>query len=346
MITKIDNKTLVLDQSINLIINNFNSKDIDNKKIFITGGTGYVGIWILSAIRALNNFSKNINVCVLSRDPESFQKKHPQFSNQKWLSFITGDIKNFNHPRNEFDYLIHGATETSKFSHANPEKMLDDIFFGTKNIINFAEKVKLKKILMISSGAVYGNQPANIANQSDESENACRTCIPQSAYGEGKRIMELMGTILQDRTGIQSTSARCFSFSGPGIPLDGHYAYGNFIRDALFGNSLNIYGNGCDRRSYLNGSDLAIWLLKLLIDGKSGEIYNVGSDQGISIKDLATTIRDTLAPGKDVNILNIATSGQSISKNYVPSIEKAKTIGCSQWTTLKESILQTARYWQ
>jgi nucleoside-diphosphate-sugar epimerase len=168
--------------------------------------------------------------------------------------------------------------------------------------------------------------------------------MPYNAYGEGKRLMELMGAIFQQQYGIDTISARCFSFSGPGLPIDKHFAIGNFIRDALYLEKITIKDDGLAIRSYMHGADLSVWLLNLMINGQSGESYNVGSDQPITIRDLAFKVRDLLSPEKTIQILNSGSTNLSLTSNYVPSTARARQIGCSIWTNLDKSIQQAAEY--
>lgn len=334
----------VLESSMSPILPNFGLDNLQKQRIFITGGTGFFGLWILTALSLLHDKNVQFEVCVLSRNPEQFLANHPQFLNQSWLKFISGDVKNFEIPEKQFDLLLHAATETSMVAHSAPLTMLDNIVNGTRRVLDLARLTGVRRVLLISSGAVYGVQKHDQTHQSDESQTACNPLNHTNAYGEGKRVMELMGAILQAETGIESLSARCFAFSGPGLPLDGHFAIGNFIRDALYAKEITVKGDGTQRRSYLYGADLAAWLLYLLVNGKSGQSYNVGSDEAISIRDLAFVVRDVLAPECSVVFLQKSDLMSSARSDYVPSIERSRKIGCRPWTSLSDSILFTALY--
>lgn len=336
---------LILDTSIAAVLSRLELGDLDGKRLFITGGTGFFGLWLLTALRALNKQAISLEVCVLSRDPARFLTYHPQFRDQTWLSFITGNIRDFKIPDRQFDFLLHAATETSMEAHADPTKMFENIVLGTNHIFDFAKTCGVRRMLLISSGAVYGPQPLSLTHQPDDSQMACNTLLPGSAYGEGKRVMELMGAILQQNNGIESITARCFAFCGPGLPLNGHFAIGNFVRDALFNNEIIVKGDGSPMRSYLYGADLAVWLLYLLIKGRAGESYNVGSDDALSIKDLAVKVRDILSPGKVVKVLEKKITEPLVRQRYVPEINRARMLGCEPWTTIDESLLYTSDYW-
>jgi dTDP-glucose 4,6-dehydratase len=145
-----------------------------------------------------------------------------------------------------------------------------------------------------------------------------------STYGIAKRQAEHLCTLYGEQFGLETAIARCFAFVGEDLPLHAHFAIGNFIRDALWHESITVGGDGTPLRSYLDQRDLAHWLICLLLQGQPGQAYNVGSDVAISVTDLAFLVRDTLAPSKSVHILG--TPDQQRQRNrYIPSIEKART---------------------
>ena len=154
--------------------------------------------------------------------------KHPTFA-RKDLLFHQGDIRNFEHPRGNYDYLIHAATEASaKLNREQPWEMLDSIVSGMRHIIGFAEAKQVSKFLFTSSGAVYGKQPADMSHISEDFFGAPDCLLPDSAYAEGKRISELMAAIHSKQSNCDIKIARCFAFVGPHLPLNSHFAIGNF----------------------------------------------------------------------------------------------------------------------
>ncbi len=347
LLTKLSPRQVrILNASIAAVLPRLDLRSIGGQRLFITGGTGFFGLWLLSALRVLHGQAVSVEVCVLSRDPAGFLSRHPQFYDQSWLSFISGNFRDFQIPDRQFDLLLHAATETTMSAHANPTRMFDNIVLGTRHVLDLAQRCGVRRMLLISSGAVYGPQPAVLTHQPDDSQMACNSLLPGSAYGEGKRVMELMGVMLQHSIGIESIIARCFAFCGPGLPLNGHFAIGNFVRDALFGEQITVQGDGSPMRSYLYGADLAVWLLYLLINGKAGESYNVGSDEALSIKDLALRVRDVLAPDKPVKVLQEDLTVPLVRQRYVPAISRARALGCAPWTSLDESLRLSADFWR
>lgn len=337
-------QVVILDTSITNVLPHLDLRGLMRQRLFITGGTGFFGIWLLSALRVLHQQGTDLQVTVLSRNPEGFLLRHPQFRDQSWLSFIAGDVCDFNLPQQDFDLLLHAATETSMAAHAEPRRMFDNIFFGTRHALELARKCGVRRVLLVSSGAVYGQQPPHQIHQPDDSQLACNPLVASNSYGEGKRVMELMGAMLQQESGIEFVTARCFAFCGPGLPLDGHFAIGNFIRDALYREQITVQGDGTQLRSYLYGADLAVWLLYLLVNGRAGESYNVGSDEALTIRDLAKHVRDSLSPGKPIAIQRASEAAPSTRTCYVPAIDRARALGCAPWTTLVDSLRLSAKY--
>jgi nucleoside-diphosphate-sugar epimerase len=141
--------------------------------------------------------------------------------------------------------------------------------------------------------------------------------------------------------GLPLSIARCFSFVGAYLPLNIHYAIGNFIQNALFEDAITVRGDGTPLRSYLFAGDLVNWLITQLLHGQTRQIYNVGSDRMVGLGDLAHLVRDVIAPNKPVNILGHSTGGPRSC--YVPNVDKAKRdMGLEIWTSLDQAVIQTA----
>ncbi len=308
--------------------------------IFITGGTGFFGKNILRLL------SSDVKITVLSRSPEKFQKEFSDLLKGKQISFIKGDIRDFALPKGVmYDYVIHGATEASaKLEKENPQEMYSVIVDGTRNLIHNV-KDKTNKLLLISSGGVYGKQPYGLSHISETYFPA-----PITSYGKGKLESEK----LCFDSGIPSVISRCFTFVGPYLPLDAHFAIGNFISNALKDEPIIINGDGSPYRSYMYADDLIEWLWAILLRGKVGEIYNVGSDIQISIADLAYLISSCFANKPEVKILGMQTAQnlkiitqKLFAESYVPSIDKVKKeLNLQIKTGILESILKTISWYK
>ena len=315
-------------------------------RIFITGGTGFYGTWLLeSIVWAELRLQLGVEIVVLSRNPENFLSRHPFLLNHPFLQFIKGDIRTFPFPEGKFSHVIHAATEASeKLNKENPLLMIDTIVEGTRRALDFAVQAGVKHFLHTSSGAVYGDLTASLGPVREDYMGGPDVLQPKWAYGEGKRMAELLCCIYGERHGISVKNARCFATIGPGLPLDTHFAIGNFISDAMAGRDLIIKGDGTPIRSYIDVADLTIWLWHILLFGKAGNAYNVGSEEGHSIVEIAEIVRDVLNPALKIQVL-----GQSIPQQlasvYVPSTSKARTeLVLSTSVPLDQSIRRTAEF--
>ena len=314
--------------------------------IFFTGGTGFFGRWFLESFVCANKtFELNASVLILTRSFEDFRKKVPHLAANSSIKFHLGDVRDFTFPQGEYSHIIHAATTNAvaTFNNEDPLVKFDTTAQGTRHTLDFAVRCKAKKFLMTSSGSVYGKAPVGMTHITEDYIGAPSNMdFVGSALGEGKRVAEFFCAYYAEKHGFDVQIARCFSFVGPHQPLDIHYAIGNFIRDALYSDAITVNGNGAPMRSYMYVGDLVIWLLTLLVKGRSGSVYNVGSDQAISIRELAHLVRDTLSPGKEVNILGQSDIGVG-GDWYVPSIQCARTeLGLEVWTSLQDAIRLTA----
>ncbi|WP_448153156.1 NAD-dependent epimerase/dehydratase family protein [Castellaniella caeni] len=306
------------------------------KHILLTGGTGFFGRWILTLIATLNEDGADVRVTSVSRNPCTFLGVYPEFQVCRWLAWVCADVRDLSVLAQErFDFILHAATDTSSAAHAKPIEIFETIIHGARNIYDLAVKNGGARVLVTGSGAQYGRLNQHILVFEDYM-GACVSNQASSIYGESKRLQETLGSIYIKEHGLPIIMARCFAFSGPGLPLDAHFAIGNFVRDALFSDEVVLRSTGQAVRSYLYGADLAAWLLLLLARGEPGEAYNVGSDHAITIADLAILVAHRLAPHKQVRMLGEVSSAER--SFYVPNIDKAKALGVDIWTSLEESI--------
>jgi len=335
----------ISDSDFNRLSAHISPQELSGKTILVSGATGFFGAWILALFSWIQlKHSIQFRVLAISRDPLAFERKHPWIKSAIWITWIKGDIKSFPFPDCHVDYVIHAATDTSAAAASAPDQLLSSIIAGTEHMLACAKSCGTSRVLLVSSGGVYGAQPADMAQVSESAAIAPSTLEVGSAYGEGKRVMELLGAIHAKQTTCQVTIARCFAFVGAGLPLDTHFAIGNFIRDAAHAEKITIRGDGKGVRSYLYAADLVIWLLQLLLRGESPHAYNVGSDEEVTIANLAHTVIATLAPYKSVLIEGLGNSSP-VGNRYVPSILRARQdLALAVWTSLADAIKYTAQW--
>jgi len=319
--------------------------ELRGARIFVTGGTGFLGQWLLAFLaHARARLSLDFQVVALTRDPARFLGAHPDFSGHDWLRFHEGDARTFSLPDGAFTHVVHSATDTSAQADARPEEQFATIVDGTRRVIELCRKSGVRRLLYLSSGAVYGRQPADIECMPETYNGGPDPLDARVAYGESKRAAEMICAIAARSGAIEPVVARIFAAVGPGMPLDGHFAIGNFIRDALAGSEIRILGDGAPLRSYIYAADIAAWLLKLLVAGQAGLAYNIGSDESVSIADLAARVVAALNSPARATVLGTP-DPNALRARYVPSIERARaTLGLDAWTPLDAAIRRTAEH--
>mgnify|MGYP001565352516 CR=1 FL=1 len=320
-------------------------EELRGKQLFITGGTGFFGSWLLeSLVWANDKLNLGVSATVLTRDPASFKKKMPHLAGHSAIKFHVGDVRNFDFPEGQFTHIFHAATTSAVATFNNFEDPLmkfDTIVGGTRRVLDFALKCHAQKFFLTSTGAVYGKQHSEMTHMREDYCGTLDCFNPNFAVGEGKRVAEFLCAHYSSKYGIETKVARCFSFLGPYLPLDIHYAVGNFIRDAISGGPIIVNGDGSPRRSYLYAADLMIWLWTILFNGKSCRVYNVGSEKEITIKGLADLVAQNFQNSIDVKISKFSVSSV-LPDRYIPSTERARTeLGLKQTIDIEEAIKRT-----
>lgn len=319
--------------------------ELRGARLFITGGTGFFGRWLLESFcRANDRLNLGATALVLSRDPAAFRRKAPHLAGHPAVALLVGDVRAFDFPAGRFTLVIHAATEASARLNAEaPLRMFDTIVEGTRHTLNFARQCGATKFLLTSSGAVYGRQPPELTHIPEAYLGAPDPLNPAAAYGEGKRAAEQLCAHYARQDGLACLIARCFAFVGPHLPLDAHFAIGNFIRDALAGGPIRVTGDGTPLRSYLYAADLAVWLWTILLHGVPLRPYNVGSDDGRPLADFARLVADA-AGLTDVRVARAADPAQP-PERYVPDITRAAAeLGLRPTISPAEAVARTLAF--
>lgn len=316
---------------------------MSNSSILITGASGFFGTWLVSLINRVNFHKKtNIFITLITRDIKNINYLNNK--SDSLLNIIEANLLNLNKLHKEFDYVIHMATTTAHetFQGEPDSNKINTLSIGTSNLLSSLNPSKLKSILFTSSGIVYGlnNNPVSEDLEYDLSK------LQSNGLALGKLEAERLLNEFSIKNNINCKIARCFSFCGPYLPLDIHYAIGNFINDALHSNFIKVNSDGHAERSFLYIGDAIIWLIKLLISNNKG-VFNIGSEHTISIRELAIKVASLISPNKDI-IFGCAKGeivGTFKRDIYLPNVVKIKNaLGVREYHTLDEAILKTANY--
>ena len=314
-------------------------------RVFITGGTGFFGRWLLESFLWANaRLRLGASAVVLTRRPRAVAANVPHLASHAAITLHEGDVRSFAFPEGAFSHVIHAATESS----AQPTRedrlaLFDGIVTGTRRALELGVHSGATRFLLTSSGAVYGRQPVDLVRVPEDFGGAPDPLGASAPYAEGKRAAETLCALYSSAT-LQPAIARGFAFVGPFLPLDGHFAVGNFIRDAMSGGPIRVTGDGTPWRSYLYAADLARWLWTILLRGTPERPYNVGSGDAITIRDLAHTVAQVMTPPVAVAIGQSARAGAP-AERYVPDVTRAEQeLGLRASVLLADAIRRTVEW--
>ena len=320
--------------------------EVRGGRIFLTGGTGFFGSWLVESFCHINRaLQLDAQLVLLTRNPAAFAAKCPHLAGDPAVKFHGGDVRHFDFPTGGFDFVIHAATATDAGAlDSDPIDTFSTIVAGTQRVLEFAATHGASRILLTSSGAVYGKQPPEITHVPETFLGGPDPLASASIYAESKRAAELLCALQARRSGLGCAIARCWTFAGPHLPLGQHFAIGNFIGDVLAGRPIRIQGDGTPRRSYLYAADLAIWLWTILFRAPSLVPINVGSSHDVSILELAQTVAAVLRPETAIQVARTPDANAGPLR-YVPSVDRAgELLGLAPTVSLEESIRRTAEW--
>ncbi len=302
--------------------------------ILVTGGSGFIGSWLVASLIWANRRLKlGLRLQILSRRPSLIP-----LDESSSLRLVQGDVLDLP-PLVAPDVIVHGAAVSNAplgDGSNRPLKMAATIVDGTRGLLELAAASKAR-FLYISSGAVYGRQIVPSASEDDST--APDPLDPNSAYGGAKRLAETWCAASTKDGQVEAVIARPFSFVGPRLPLDQHFAAGNFLADLMAGRPIQVTGDGRAIRSYLYAGELAEWLLVILSRGTAGRAYNVGSSEAVTIVDVAHRISRLSDPALQVEVNGSAADGAA--HRYVPDVTlAAKELGLQQRIALDEALIR------
>lgn len=322
---------------------------LERRTWLVTGGTGFFGKWLTQALVALHDEGSDHRVVLWTRNVKASLEACPWLQGRPEIVWHEGDIREPLPASLKFDGVIHGATAASSaLNEGRPREMFDVIVEGTDNVLAEARKRAVKDLLFISSGGIYGKQPASMTHIPEDYCGGHSPLELGSAYGVGKTTAEFMTACYGREMDARILIARCFAFVGPYLPLDTHFAIGNFMRDVLQGKEIRIGGDGTPYRSFLYGTDLVEWLLKILVQGRAFAPYHVGSERELTIAEIAKLVAEV---GEEVTgrscgvvVAKSAVPGAPASR-YVPSTAKTRTeLGLQEKVVLRDAVARTLRW--
>ena len=299
-------------------------KPLAGAHLVITGGTGFLGTWLLELIAALNTDHQfNTRVTIYSRSAPDFVRRHKHLGARKEFRFLEGDIRFMTELPHETHYVIHAAALTDRRLFAsNPTAVGEVNSLGSVRLLRAASLLEdLRNVLLVSSGLVYGPQALTVERINENYAGGFPCDNANAIYAESKRFAEAFAASFVSETKIPLVIARPFAFVGPYQSLELPWAVTDFIRDSLAGRPIKIMGDGATVRSLMYASDFAYWTLAALVRGQARHSYNIGSPEPVDLLSLARMITQHFTPPPDIQT-KVGQSGHEATR-LVPCVNKA-----------------------
>ena len=304
--------------------------------VLITGGAGFIGRRLASGllgdghrVLAVDNFITSDEEALgpLREDPRfEFEKRDVRDAE------IVGIVRSF-----APDEIYHLACPTGVHNLVPlAQEMIETSFLGTRLLLE-AARDRQTPILLASSAEVYGDP--EVAPQAETYTGNVDPLGPRNGYEEGKRSAESLVTIYTHRYGIPGRIARIFNTYGPGMSLRDTRVVPSMIRRALTGEPLVIYGDGTQTRCHAYVDDTAAGLRRVMDHGVPGRAYNIGSENPLSIRELASEILAACRSDSPIEFVphKIADHGHRL-----PDISRARVeLDWEPATSLRDGLAET-----
>lgn len=341
---KILNDSAYIEELRNVLNINISWDKLANKNVLITGATGLIGSYLVDVFMARNTyFNENICVYAMSRKKENLQERFEEYYELSKFIPIEGDVCNINFEEFKFDFIIHAA------SNADPIKMSTDPvgtmkgnFLGACNLLESAKRDKAR-ILYLSSGEVYGENPGNIEEFIEGDSGNIYWDMPRACYPESKRATETMCISYEKQYGVDVVIARLCYIYGPTLLKDDSRVYAQFINNVLENKGIVMKSEGLQYRSYCYISDSIKALLYILTEGVKGEIYNVANDKSnTSIRGIAEKLSKLYNLNIKEEIPTLTEkNGYSLVTKAILNADKLKNLGWIPDVSLEDGLRKT-----
>lgn len=259
------------------------------KTVLITGANGFVPAYMLETLMYLNETADaNIHLVALVRNKEKALRRLGHLAGRPELTMVVQDVRDPYRGPEAVNYLIHAASQASpKFYSSDPVGTFETNVLGTRRMLEVARNARSEAFLFFSSGEVYGRAADASIPVSESAYGYLDPIDLRSCYAEGKRGGESLCACWHAQFGVPAKIVRLSHTYGPGMDLNDGRVFADFVADMVAGRDIVMKSDGSARRPFCYLADATIAFFTILLNGKSGEAYNVGSDSETSILDLA-----------------------------------------------------------
>ncbi len=319
-----DNYLRIMGEDVDNIVSlNLPWERLRNKTILVTGASGFIAAYMVNTFIKLNDkYGCNIRVDALVRNKAKAESRFFHLQNRKELTLLVQDVAS---PiKSEADIIIHAASPANAKEHTDkPENIIKANIIGTHNIIDLAIK-NSAEILLVSSGAVYGNISDKKSVGEDITENSLfNPFLQKNLYALSKCMGEVMCSIYAEKHGVRVKTVRLFSVYGPGDDFYSGRCFNDFVLSVSQGNPVVITGDGSQIRNICYVADAVSAMFTVLLKGDC-EPYNIGSTEHSSISAMANEFNALLGDKISLYPTDTPTGKED---RYLPNIKRLQGLG-------------------
>jgi UDP-glucuronate decarboxylase len=325
-------------------------KKMHGKTVLITGAAGFLGRYFMSLLTYSNRLSSEKPITIIALDNYITSGK-PSGNNilrsDENVEWIVGDASIGSQLPNKFDYIIHTAGIASpEHYRANPLLTIDVTINVTKSLLERA-KTDNSRMLFFSSSEIYGDPFPEFVPTNEDYRGNVSTRGPRACYDESKRLGETLCWIYQTYFNVHVCVARPFNVYGPGMMPKDYRVLPNFATQIAKKESLKIYGSGKQTRTFCYISDAIIGFMKILLDSKTPDVFNVGNPTPeVSMIELTEIIKKVIKDDFKVELIDYPSTYPADEPNRrCPDITRiSENLGFQPKVNIEEGLARFFRW--
>ena len=335
-----------VEQDLNLICEAIlpEARILEGKTLLVTGGSGFIGSYIVAVMEKLNGKYFKVPCRVISMDNHIVGKGNNLLKkiDSEHIRYVTHDVCEPFDVEGPVDYIINAAGVASPVYYKKfPIETIEGTIYGVKNALDLAGRKGSKSFLYFSSSEIYGDPDPNFVPTPETYKGNVSSIGDRSCYDESKRVGETLCMAYYKTHNAPVKIVRPFNVFGPGMKGVDYRVVPTFISLGCRGLPLTVHDKGNQTRTFCYVTDAIIGFFKVLLSEKNGEVYNVGNENDeINMKALADMIASDVFSGKvKVNLIKYPDNyPQDEPRRRCPDLKKIKELGYGASVSLKTGL--------
>lgn len=246
-----------------------NLSRMEGSSVLLLGSNGFLGRWIYDVLSDMKVDLVCVDNDIATSDTKAEYIKHniiDRFDDSQW--------------NRTFDYIINCAGIASPERYMEyPIETLDVSYIGTKNVLEYADRIGVRSVITFSSSEVYGTPTPDMIPTPETYKGNVATMSNRSCYDIGKQVLETLSHTYFDKYDVPVRVIRPFNMYGPHMGLKDNRVLSNWMNNYIDNIPLKVYGHGNQTRTFCYAGDGIAMTFGILLDGENGEVYNIGNPE-------------------------------------------------------------------